>query len=258
MDNFDLKKYLVENKVTTNSKMLNEDIATDQAVSKLESMGFDEGLLAYIVQDGKVLVVNKQDRMMFDHYADYLYDLVDANGGIVSVSKYQGTVPSTGGIKANLKAEITFKNGEKLIIAQDTTSESPEYDDDGNLVGDTASGDVMNVAKFGDKFFSMLNKLDLIPVEKWIESKNIPTNKVKAAINAETFTEFENILRAEFPSLYKFETGDDQVETVYVYDLGDGTVAMVDDYVDGFSLHSKAVFEKFKEVLKQASDKTEA
>ena len=26
MDNFDLKKYLVENKVTTNSRMLNEDM----------------------------------------------------------------------------------------------------------------------------------------------------------------------------------------------------------------------------------------
>ena len=28
MDNFDLKKYLVENKVTTNSKMLNEEVTT--------------------------------------------------------------------------------------------------------------------------------------------------------------------------------------------------------------------------------------
>lgn len=40
MDNFDLKKYLVENKTITNSKMLSEATSTSQAVNKLESMGF--------------------------------------------------------------------------------------------------------------------------------------------------------------------------------------------------------------------------
>jgi hypothetical protein len=130
------------------------------------------------------------------------------------------------------------------------------YDDDGNSTPDPRY--VMKVVKLGGKFFQLMNKVDLIPVEKWLQSKKIPTNKVKAAINAETFTEFENILRADFPGIYEFHTGDDHVGTIYVYDLGDGTVAMVDDYVDGFSLHSKAAFEKFKEVLKQASDKPKA
>ena len=32
MDNFDLKKYLVENKVTTNSKMLNEEQKTKSSI----------------------------------------------------------------------------------------------------------------------------------------------------------------------------------------------------------------------------------
>ena len=257
MDNFDLKKYLVENKVTTNSKLLNEALTADQAFKKLETMGFKEDLLAYTVQDGKVVLTYGQDRMIFDHYGDYLDELVDTNGEVVDISKYQGTLPSVGGLKPDLKAEITFKSGDKLIIAQDSTSEL-EFDDDGNVIGGTVSANFMDVTKLGDKFFTLINRVDLIPTEKWLQSKNIPTSKKEAAANAETFTEFENILRADFPLIFTFGTGSDYTETVYVYDLGDGNVAMVDDYVDGYSIHPKAAFEKFKEVLKQASGKAEA
>ena len=48
MNNFDLKKYLVENKVTTNSQMLNEnfDLSNDKwrnwAISKNQSMRYDD------------------------------------------------------------------------------------------------------------------------------------------------------------------------------------------------------------------------
>jgi hypothetical protein len=38
MDNFDLKKYLVENKVTTNSKMLNEEVSIEQAKAETEKI----------------------------------------------------------------------------------------------------------------------------------------------------------------------------------------------------------------------------
>lgn len=258
MDNFDLKKYLVENKVTANSKLLNEALTSDQVFKKLESMGFNEDLLAYTVQDGKVVSTYGQDRMIFDHYGNYLDELVDTNGEVVTVSKYQGTIPSVGGLKPDLKAEITFKNRNKLIIAQDSTSEIPEFDDEGNLAGDQSSENFMDVVKLGDKFFTLSSQVDLIPTEKWLQSKNIPTSKKKAAANAETFTEFEEVLRAEFPLIFTFGTGSDYTETVYVYDLGDGNVVMVDDYVDGFSIHPKAAFEKFKEVLKQASGKAEA
>ena len=127
-----------------------------------------------------------------------------------------------------------------------------------NEYEDQSSENTMDVIKLGDKFFTLSNQVDLIPTEKWLQSKNIPASKKKAAANAETFTEFEEILRADSPLIFTFETGDDYVETVYVYDLGDGNVAMVDDYVDGYSIHPKAAFEKFKEVLKQASGKTEA
>ena len=37
MDNFDLKKYLVENKVTTNSKMLNETEPEDYLINSAAS-----------------------------------------------------------------------------------------------------------------------------------------------------------------------------------------------------------------------------
>jgi hypothetical protein len=239
--------------------MLTEVVGTDQAVDELENMGFDEGLLAYIVQDGKVLVVNKQDRMVFDHYADYLYDLADANGGIASVSKYEGTIPSTGGIKANLKAEIAFESGKKLIIAQDTTSEAPEYDENGNLVGDAPGEDVMDVVTLEGKFFSLLNSYigkHSIPVEKWLQSKNIPTQTAQKVKDSETFTEFEEVLGTDYPNIYTFETGDDYVESVYVYDLGDGNVAIVDDYTYGYQICPKTAFEKFKEAAKQAGGKS--
>lgn len=258
MDNFDLRKYLVENKVTTNSRMLNEALTADQVFKKLENMGFNEDLLAYAVQDGKVILTYGQDRMIFDHYGDYLDELVGTKSEVVNISKYQGTLPSVGGLKPDLKAEITFKNGDKLIIAQDSTSEIPEFDDEGNLAGNQSSGNSMDVSKLGDKFFTLSNRVDLIPTEKWLQSKNIPASKKEAAANAEFFTEFQEILRADFPLIFTFETGDDYVETVYVYDLGDGNIVMVDDYVDGYSIHPKGAFEKFKEELNQSISKAEA
>jgi hypothetical protein len=256
MDNFDLKKYLVENRVTTNSRMLSEnEVSINTAGDKLEAMGFNEDLLAYVVEDGKVSTINGQDKMIFDHYMDYLADLVGQHGGIMQVSRHRGPVPTVSGIKPNIQASITFDDGKTLIIAQDNTSEIPEFDDEGNLAGDQSSENIMDVSKLGDKFFTLSNQVDLIHTEKWLESKNIPASKKKAAANAETFTKFEKILRADFPLISTFETGDDYVETVYVYDLGDGNVVMVDDYVDGFSIHPKAAFEKFKEDLKQTVGK---
>jgi hypothetical protein len=38
MDNFDLKKYLVENKVTTNSKMMNEEVDSLEIADRLSSL----------------------------------------------------------------------------------------------------------------------------------------------------------------------------------------------------------------------------
>ena len=51
MDNFDLKKFLVENKVTTNSKMVNEEATIPK--DKIE---------AYIVQYGWDDTVERQER----------------------------------------------------------------------------------------------------------------------------------------------------------------------------------------------------
>jgi len=255
---FDLRKFLNENKLTRVSKTLNEALTAFEAFKKLENMGFNEDLLAYTVQDGKVVSTNGQDRMIFDHYGDYLDELIGINGEIVNISEYQGALPSVGGLKPDLKAEITFKNGDKLIIAQDSTSEIPEFDDEGNLTGDQSSENFMDVTKLGDKFFTLSNRVDLIPTEKWLQSKNIPASMKKAAGNAETFTEFEKIFRVDFPLIFTFGTMSDYTENVNVYDLGDDNVAMVDDYVDGYSIHPKPAFEKFKEVIKQASGKTEA
>jgi hypothetical protein len=42
MDNFDLKKYLVENKITTNSRMLNEGLNEDYLNSLLDKIFEDK------------------------------------------------------------------------------------------------------------------------------------------------------------------------------------------------------------------------
>ena len=64
MDNFDLKKYLVENKVTTNSKMLTEaeEISPEQAVNqamkvlpKLEKSTEFDKLASQVVQDPELM-----------------------------------------------------------------------------------------------------------------------------------------------------------------------------------------------------------
>jgi len=64
MDNFDLRKYLVENKVTTNSRMLNEaeEISPEQAVNqamkvlpKLEKSSEFDKLASEVAQDPKLI-----------------------------------------------------------------------------------------------------------------------------------------------------------------------------------------------------------
>ena len=56
MDNFDLKKYLVENKVTTNSRMLNEDME--------KSIKAEIAAAAEIYKDGKDDVDEKHAMML--------------------------------------------------------------------------------------------------------------------------------------------------------------------------------------------------
>ena len=68
MKNFDLKKFLVENKLTTNSKMLNEGVLEDFVadIKKLKEPGSDEFDLdaeGYL-EDGKVTVYLDNDYRM--------------------------------------------------------------------------------------------------------------------------------------------------------------------------------------------------
>ena len=234
MDNFDLKKYLVENKVTRNSRMIKEN----------EEVPFSDNNLKKVTVAGTTYEVGSDDP--------------NDDGTIITIEKHpkgyfiMGQSGDEGyGYGVDMEGNIV---DEDEIMENKVTANSRILNED----EDQSSENTMDVIKLGDKFFTLSNQVDLIPTEKWLQPRNIPTSKKKAAANAETFTEFEEILRADSPLIFTFETGDDYVETVYVYDLGDGNVAMVDDYVDGYSIHPKAAFEKFKEVLKQASGKTEA
>jgi hypothetical protein len=105
MDNFDLKKYLVENKATTNSKMLNE--AADPA---LQVVDFEE-------QDryGEKLTVRTADGK------DELYMFTSAEDDL----DYNAS--SDGGV-----AYMTYVNADKskeLIMKADAwgSPDSPEY-----------------------------------------------------------------------------------------------------------------------------------
>jgi hypothetical protein len=105
MDNFDLKKYLIENKVTTNSKMLNE--AADPS---LQVVDFEE-------QDryGEKLMVRTADGK------DELYMFTSAEDDL----DYHAS--SDGGV-----AYMTYVNADKskeLIMKADAwgSPDSPEY-----------------------------------------------------------------------------------------------------------------------------------
>lgn len=67
MDNFDLKKYLVENKVTTNSRMLNEaeqnSVAVDSSdIAKIQQSSDVQKLAAAVAKDPKAMA--KLDQIM--------------------------------------------------------------------------------------------------------------------------------------------------------------------------------------------------
>ena len=67
MDNFDLKKYLVENKVTTNSKMLGEaeqnSVAVDSSdIAKIQQSSDVQKLAAAVAKDPKAMA--KLDQIM--------------------------------------------------------------------------------------------------------------------------------------------------------------------------------------------------
>jgi hypothetical protein len=95
MENFNLKKFLVENKLTTNSKMLNEGVLEDFVadIAKLKEPGpdeFDLDARGYI-KDGKVTV-----------YLDSNYNTVTRAVNKLVKTKYADTIRRVRGEEDNL------------------------------------------------------------------------------------------------------------------------------------------------------------
>ena len=83
MKNFDLKKFLVENKLTTNSKMLNEGVLEDFVadIKKLKEPGSDEfdldaegylkdGLVTVYLDNNPNMVMRAVNKLVKTKYAD--------------------------------------------------------------------------------------------------------------------------------------------------------------------------------------------
>jgi predicted hydrolase (HD superfamily) len=144
MDNFDLRKYLVENKVTTNSRMVNEN-----------------------ENESKVL---------------NLYDLSD--------------------------------------------------DDYNKLVND------------------LLEK-HMVDLDDFLKSKGASPDEIEEIMSHDenTFEETQNILGVKFPLLYVFEIGGIYVDNELVYDVGNGHVAIVEDYTETYVVVPRSAFEEFKNAI---------
>jgi len=150
MDNFDLKKYLVENKVTTNSRMLNEEVET--------------------------------------------YDIGDFNGKF-----------------SELEDEILFPA--------------------------------------------------MLDTNEWMVSQGMDPDQVEQ-IADDGMEGAWGMLQSEtgkkYPLICTFEGEDMWVGEENAYDVGDGLVALVEDYTDTFLVVPKADFEKFKQAVTSQNEAMEA
>ena len=136
MDNFNLKKFLVENKLTTNSRMLNEN----QQVVKTLTFGYDldnvQEVEDYLVANYKVSsnypdALGKEDDQDPDCYIIYAYGDTVMNGveiynpAILQDQEFMDLV-------GNCDGEGSFKEGD-----EDYDDDNyDEYDDDDDRFGE--------------------------------------------------------------------------------------------------------------------------
>lgn len=115
--------------------------------------------------------------------------------------------------------------------------------------------DVLNLHKVDDE--ARENAYDtqimskVIDTRKYLASKGVDEASINDVLETDegSFTAFEDALNKEFPVIFTFDIGGTYTDQELVYDLGDGNVAIVEDYLQNFHIVPKKAFEAYKRQL---------
>lgn len=117
------------------------------------------------------------------------------------------------------------------------------------------NSNTLNLYKVDDDTRDDLYNEHIIPasvdVSEYLASKGVDQDDIDSVVDADegSFSIFEEVLNKEFPLIFKFEIGGDYVDNELVYDLGDGNVAIQEDYLQQFHIVPKQAFEAYKQAL---------
>lgn len=104
MENFNLKKFLVENKLTTNSKMLNEEQKfTNFSIGDTVEVNSREGFKELIGQRGEVVGIDDKKKVVFVDFGKVI------NGNGFSTNDLEGTLENNTGLRFQDRGFVTSK-----------------------------------------------------------------------------------------------------------------------------------------------------
>jgi len=236
-NNFDLKKYLVENKLTTNSRMLNENEVTNYVDDLVDIMSSGAGKatgLTMLKSNVKNITGELKAKGLLDAVSKELTDYINTTEG------------------------FTFQDIKALEqhgYDMSGVNRSNLYDVDKMMNENENESKILNLYDLSDDDYSKLTndllEKHIVDLDDFLKSKGASPDEIEEIMNQDenTFEETENILGVKFPLLYIFEIGGTYVDNELVYDVGNGYVAIVEDYTGTYAVVPRSAFEEFKNAI---------
>ena len=243
-DNFDLKKYLIENKATTNSRMLSEDWTEPEGgLIDSAAKSFPQLIKKYGLEAVKVAfdiiyentygyaIENRADEEKAEKYAeeeilekveDFKKDPTDLENLIIDTL-------------ADMEADngmTEMKKKHSKMINEAETLNLHDMDED--------TFDELYIKHIAD---------NAINSEKYLVSKGAAPEEAKGIVDEDGVIEGLKGLGVTMTHIATLEVGGTYIDNYKVYDLSDGNVAVEEDYLGMVTIVPMKAFEDFKKAL---------
>ena len=252
-DNFDLKKYLIENKATTNSRMLNEneDDTLHPNIKKTADLLKQEGIPFEMVSwedveaelqrgmdvegDTSLQVIKLKGKKGNVYVLEYGYMSIgiDAKELPAGFEDYHTTSPEeiVKVLKQNFLMTESRKKHSKMMNEAETLN---LHDMDEDTLDELYIKHITNNA---------------IDSEKYLVSKGATPEEAKEIVDEDGVIEGLKGLGVTMTHIATLEVGGTYIDNYKVYDLSDGNVAVEEDYLGMVTIVPMKAFEDFKKAL---------
>jgi hypothetical protein len=242
MDNFDLRKYLVENKATTNSRMIKEsftptgDKGFDNFAKEVAEIIWSTGLedpFAAEFTDWDSIFETWEEQGDLDQYTQSdIVSMAEEAGVSQDDIDYILDLPQVSKLESG---EISERKHSKMM----KENEAPEYEVE-DYRGD------FNALQ--DEYLTS----EMLDTAEWMVTQGMDPEEAEELADGGlegAWGAIQDVTGKKYPHIYTFLVDDMWVGAEDVFDVGDGYIAMVEDYTESFGVYPRAAFEKFKQAL---------